>query len=173
MADRPAYPAGMSDSVLLPYTRHCFVCGAHNPHGLQLRFRGEPGGVRAEFRPRAAHAGYTGIVHGGVVASALDEIMFWAAAYAGRQFYLSAEMNIRWSRKVVVDQAYRLVGRQVRQQRRVCFTAAELLDENHHACASATGKYLPLRAADVPLRVEDFVPDPQTLPISDFLPRLG
>ena len=159
----------MSGPIYLPYTHQCFVCGADNPHGLRLRFRFEEGEVRADFVPREAHAGYQGIVHGGVVASALDEVMFWAAAYATRQFHVSVAMQIRWSRKVAVGADYHLAGRLVREQRQFCFTDGELRDQDGRVCAAATGKYYPMRPEDVPLGTADFCPDPQTIPVAEFL----
>ena len=159
----------MTAPIHLPYTHQCFVCGADNPHGLRLRFRFEAGEIRAEFVPREAHAGYKGIVHGGVVASALDEVMFWAAAYATRQFHVSVEMQIRWSRKVAVGGAYRLVGRLEREQRKFCFTEGELREPTGAVCATASGRYYPMRPADVPLDAADFYADPQTLSVAEFL----
>ena len=38
--------------------------------------------------------------------------------------------------------------------------------------ASASGKYYPMRPADVPLGLEDFYPDPHTVPVAEFLPGL-
>lgn len=159
--------------VHLPYTHSCFVCGADNPHGLQLKFRWEDGAIRADFLPRAAHAGYTGMVHGGVVATALDETMFWAAAYGTRQFHVSVEMSVRWTRKVVVGQPYQLVARLDRTHRKLCFTSAELRAVDAAVCATATGKYFPMPPADVPLGLEDFFADPRTLPAQEFLPHRG
>jgi acyl-coenzyme A thioesterase PaaI-like protein len=157
--------------LLFPYTRNCFVCGAENPHGLQLRFRWEADAVQSSFQPRAPHEGYPGVVHGGVIASALDETMFWAAAYASREFHVSVEMAVRYQEKVVVGQSYLLLARTVREQRRVCFTEAELRDVTGKVCASATGKFFPLRPQAVPIRHEDFVSDPTTVSVADFWPR--
>ena len=50
----------------LPYTKNCFVCGAHNPHGLGLRFRQVGDEVHADFTPAAQHAGFRDLVHGGI-----------------------------------------------------------------------------------------------------------
>lgn len=150
-------------AVLLPYTHRCFVCGAENSHGLQLKFHIENGEALADFRPKAQHEGYRGIVHGGVVASALDEVMFWAAAHAGRKFYVSVELAVRFNRKVEVGGDYLLVGRVTRDQRRVCLTEAEIRTRDSVVCASATGKFLPLRPGEVPLSHEDFCPDPQAM----------
>lgn len=160
------------DTIQLPYTHHCFVCGADNPHGLQLRFRFERGEIRTEFRPRECHAGYTGIVHGGIIAAALDESMFWAAAYETRQFYVSVEINVRWLRKVAVGGVYSLTARSVRLQRKVMLAEAELRAQSGRVCATATGKYFPMRPDDVPLSLADFCDDPATVSPQEFLPSL-
>jgi uncharacterized protein (TIGR00369 family) len=154
--------------VYLPYTHGCFVCGTSNPHGLQLKFRCEDGEIRADFRPKPHHAGYKGMVHGGVTASALDEAMFWAGAYAKKQFHVSAELIIRYHQKIEVDRDYRLVARVARQLRQVCLTEAEVRDSDGERCATATGKYFPMRPEDVPLGAEDFYPDPATLAPLEF-----
>lgn len=55
--------------------RRCFVCGPDNPIGLKLRFAPEGEGVRAEFTPSELHAGYTGLVHGGILAALIDDAL--------------------------------------------------------------------------------------------------
>ncbi len=161
----------MQTTIHLPYTHSCFVCGADNPAGLRLRFRFEHGEMRADFTPRVEHAGYKGMVHGGIVATALDEAMFWAAAYATRQFQVSVEMNVRWSRKVEAGRRYLIGARHDREQRKFCFTEAELRAADGQVCARATGKYFPMRPEDVPLALEDFFSDPATMSPQEFLPR--
>jgi uncharacterized protein (TIGR00369 family) len=155
-------------ALYLPYTHECFVCGVNNPHGLQLKFRFEHGEIRADFRPKPHHAGYKGMVHGGVTASALDEAMFWAAAYAKKQFHVSVELTVRYQQKIEVSRDYLLVARVSRQLRQVCLTEGELRDAAGERCATATGKYFPMAAEDVPLGAEDFYPDPVTVPPGEF-----
>src|ERR1041385_3913787 len=60
---------------ILPHTRSCFVCGEANPAGLRLRFETDGQVVTARFTPRPEHIGFKQVVHGGIVATLLDEIM--------------------------------------------------------------------------------------------------
>lgn len=160
----------MSTGIIqLPYTYGCFVCGAENPAGLRLRFRVEDGEVRSAFTPREPHAGYRGMVHGGVIGAALDEVMFWAAAWPTRAFHVSVDLNIRYARKVEVGAPHNLAARLTRQQRRICFTEAELRDAAGKVCASATGKFFPMPPGEVPLGKEDFYPDASVMPLAEFL----
>ena len=70
----------------LPHTRSCFVCGESNPLGLQLRFHADGDEVRTRFVPRPEHIGFKGVVHGGLLATLLDEIMVWACAVRTKRF---------------------------------------------------------------------------------------
>ena len=53
----------------------CFVCGPSNPIGLHLVFELDGDVCRAEFTPGEFHVGYGGVLHGGILYSALDDVM--------------------------------------------------------------------------------------------------
>ena len=46
---------------------HCFVCGPHNPVGLQVSFRLEEGLCKAEYTASEYQCGYDGVTHGGII----------------------------------------------------------------------------------------------------------
>jgi acyl-coenzyme A thioesterase PaaI-like protein len=52
-----------------------FVCGKTNPLGLQLTFHLEEDICRAAFTPADDHCGFDGITHGGIIISAMDDVM--------------------------------------------------------------------------------------------------
>lgn len=148
----------------LPRTKSCFVCGVDNPIGIKLRFYRDGEWVRAEFRPRAEHAGFHHTVHGGVTATVLDEVMVWAIGASTGRFAYSAELTIRYTLPVRTGELYRLSARVVTNRKgRIFETLGELHDEAGRLAASATGKYLP-----VPVELEhalqvDFAEDPSAL----------
>src|SRR5690349_81677 len=80
----------------LPHSKSCFVCGARNIHGLKLRFETDGRIVRARFVPQPEHAGFIDVVHGGILATVLDEIMVWGCAVQTRHFSYCAEMTVRY-----------------------------------------------------------------------------
>jgi acyl-coenzyme A thioesterase PaaI-like protein len=73
----------------LPHTHSCFVCGESNPAGLNLRFETDGRVVRARFTPRVEHVGFKQVVHGGIIATVLDEIMVWACAVPTKQLHIA------------------------------------------------------------------------------------
>ncbi len=72
--------SGTGDLASVRDDHGCFGCGRLNLHGLRLRFVQEGDGVRAPFTPRLVDEGYGGVVHGGIVATLLDEAMAWACS---------------------------------------------------------------------------------------------
>src|SRR5262245_22982794 len=64
----------------------CYVCGTDNPAGLRPSFEPEPQrGSRATYVTRAAHDGWPGVLHGGVLFALLDDAAGWAARYRGQE----------------------------------------------------------------------------------------
>ncbi len=81
----------------LPHTHSCFVCGDSNAAGLKLRFETDGRIVRTRFTPRPEHIGFQQTIHGGIIATVLDEIMVWACAVPTRRFAYCAELNVRFA----------------------------------------------------------------------------
>lgn len=53
----------------------CFVCGADNPIGFCQEFFEDDDGYYTTVVFKREHQGYMGIVHGGLTATLLDEVM--------------------------------------------------------------------------------------------------
>jgi len=126
----------------------CFACGQDNPEGLKLRFeRGESGVMRALWRPGALLEGFRGIVHGGVVGTALDEAMSKAVASSGLEA-LTAELRVRYRRPVRSEAVYEIRGWVVRRSKRLVKTEALLISEDgtEHAHGWADFLVLPAHA---------------------------
>ena len=55
--------------------KRCFVCGKENESGLKIDFFIENRRIRAEFSIDNRFQGFSGIVHGGIISTILDEAM--------------------------------------------------------------------------------------------------
>jgi acyl-coenzyme A thioesterase PaaI-like protein len=131
----------------LPHTAGCLVCGRDNPHGLKLDLYVEPATstVRVEFTPRPQHIGFEGVVHGGTLATVLDEAMVWAATWAGKRFCVCGEMTVRFRREATVGKPLIVEAKIESNRARMIATSAEVRDaESNDAVASACGKYVPV-----------------------------
>ncbi len=64
----------MKDATVETYPQ-CFGCGQENPIGLRLSPHVDGDAVVASFVPKDDHQGWPGIVHGGIIASLLYEVL--------------------------------------------------------------------------------------------------
>lgn len=144
----------------LPHTHSCFVCGESNPLGLKLRFETDGRIVQARFRPRTEHIGFVNVVHGGLIATVLDEIMVWACAVPTRQFAFCAELNVRYLNPLPPGEEVIVTGELTANRKNRIFEAkAAARNGAGQPLAEATGKYLPLKTTDASQMVADFVGD--------------
>ena len=144
----------------LPHTRSCFVCGEANAHGLRQRFETDGRIVRTRFTPRAEHAGFLEVVHGGILATLLDESMAWACAVGARRFGFAVELTVRFHTHALPGDELRAEAELVEDRRgRIFATKAELLNSAGAVVASATGKYMPIRDADLAKLQQDVIGD--------------
>jgi len=148
----------------LPHTHSCFVCGESNSIGLNLRFEADGPIVRTRFTPRPEHIGFKQVVHGGIAATLLDEIMVWACAVQTKQFAYCAELTVRFLSPLRPGQEVLATGELTINRRNKIFEAkGEIKDRDGKLLATATGKYLPVKAVELADMATDFVGDPRQI----------
>jgi acyl-coenzyme A thioesterase PaaI-like protein len=144
----------------LPHTDSCFVCGESNASGLRLRFETDGQTVFAHFIARPDHIGFKGTIHGGIIATVLDEIMVWACAVKTRRFGYCAELTVRFASPMRPGSEVFVTSELVHDRRGRLFEAkADLRDAEGLLLASATGKYLPIKESELPELLSDFKED--------------
>ncbi|HEY1921878.1 MAG TPA: PaaI family thioesterase [Tepidisphaeraceae bacterium] len=148
----------------LPHTPGCLVCGPVNSRGLHLSLFVDPatGIVETRYVPAIEHIGFEGIVHGGAIATVLDEVMVWAASWHGKRFCVCGEMNVRFRQSGKIGSPLMCRAKIESSRARLITTTAEALDESGQIIASATGKYVPLPPDQNRAFVQTFIKKPAT-----------
>lgn len=93
----------MGRSLRLEDDSFCFVCGRDNPCGLKLAFTNVNGKIVTEFTPAKVYQGYTGITHGGIISTVLDEAMIYAVMKDGI-YPVTAELTVRFKKPLMTDE---------------------------------------------------------------------
>ena len=127
--------------------RVCFVCGEKNPFGLKLRIRTDPerGVSTADVTFPEHFQGWSKIVHGGLLATVLDEAMIYAAGAKGLKC-ATGEMTVRFIKPASIGVAYELKGRFLEDKGRIVLAESVLLDGEGQELARATGKLFKVHA---------------------------
>lgn len=119
----------------------CFVCGEGNPSGLQLKF--STSAQRQETESRVLFPdtlqGWEGTVHGGLIATVLDEMLVQAATAQGHKC-ITAEISIKFKKPAAIGRPYRIAGRVSGVRGKIVFADSELLTLDGDVVATASGK---------------------------------
>lgn len=110
-----------------PHQPNCLGCGDENPLGLRLRMRPHGEGVAGEVTFRREHEGAPGFVHGGAVATALDDA-FGMMLMRLRRPAVTARLEVDYRRPALIDRRYMVRAECARSEGRKLFFEASLLD---------------------------------------------
>ena len=110
---------------------NCFGCGRRNDAGLHLSFTDDPdgNGVRATFIPAAHVEGYTGMVHGGIITTVLDEVMAWSL-YRHGIWAVTGSLTTRYRAPIRIGQPTLATGTIVRDRGRAVELRGEIRDQD-------------------------------------------
>ncbi len=103
----------------------CFACGSDSERGLRLQFRADGEGVLAETDTDRSWVGWQGIVHGGLIATLMDEAVGWAVAAIGKTG-LTARLSVRYLAPIAPFQHLIVRARVLSHDRRGARTAASV-----------------------------------------------
>jgi acyl-coenzyme A thioesterase PaaI-like protein len=104
----------MSDSNIQPNSKMCFICGLENPVGLKLRiYEVQPGVVESSFTAPEHFQGYPGVLHGGIIATIIDEISGRAlmGPVDNPRFMFTAKLEVKYRKNVPIGKPLKLVGK--------------------------------------------------------------
>ena len=125
--------------------QNCFACGRDNEFGLKLSFNTDKGKTFSEFSLHKRFQGYKGVVHGGIIATILDEAMVHAAMAAGL-YPVTAEITVRYKKPLFVERPLIVEAELTANGFRIAETRAFISDRESGAiCAEATAKLIPLK----------------------------
>lgn len=119
----------------------CFACGMDNSEGLRIHWKIDGLTTTAEFIPERKYQGWKGILHGGIIATLLDEAMTRLASvvYGGA---VTAEMTVRFVAPAPIGERLLIRGEIVKESRKLIELKASLHNIAGKPIAYSTGKVI-------------------------------
>jgi uncharacterized protein (TIGR00369 family) len=121
----------------------CFGCGGGNPRGMKLAFEMDESAQRVigYFRLGPEYQGATGFVHGGIIATVLDEAMSKVSRFSNVRA-VTAELTIEYLLPVRVDEELRVEGFATRRDGRQLYHEGEIRDAVGNLLARGRGRFV-------------------------------
>jgi uncharacterized protein (TIGR00369 family) len=120
----------------------CFGCGQKNPLGLKLKFIESDEYLHATWQPSDSYQGYANILHGGIIATLLDEIGAWCVSVKIGTASVTSEIKIKYLHPVLITKGEvsikaKIEKRTDKNSTMKCF----LYDGNSRLCAESVAEY--------------------------------
>ncbi len=120
----------------------CFGCGAGNAVGLGMQFYSDGRSVASSLVVPDHLCGWRQVVHGGIVATILDEVMGWAAIYLMKKVVLTKRLTVDFLKPTLVNQALFVEGWVAdRPDERHVVIQAEIHTPNREVSARSEGLF--------------------------------
>lgn len=121
---------------------HCFGCGLANKTGLRLKFyTDEAGRILSRIKVPRRFEGPPGYMHGGAIATLMDEAMSKANRARGVTA-MTRQMEVEYLRPVPLGVPLQLEGRLLKAEGRKHYCEAEVTDAQGRILARAKGLFL-------------------------------
>lgn len=123
---------------------YCFGCGQRNERGLRLRFReADDGWLESEYTSPRYYSGAPGVIHGGIQAALLDEVLGMAVhVHLGDDAHIrTAEMRVRYRRAAAPETPLTVRARIARVEEPSYFLEGEILDAEGVVLTQAEARF--------------------------------
>lgn len=123
-----------------PNSRMCFICGVENPIGLRLKiYQISPGEIETTFTAPEHFQGYPGVLHGGIVATILDEISGRALMGdpSAPRFMFTGKLEVKYRRNVPIGEPLKIIGKAMNSKGKTAVGWAGIYDEAGNLLAEA------------------------------------
>lgn len=126
---------------------YCFACGSENKDGLNVQWVVEGKTTHTEFIPPVKFQGWQGLVHGGIIATLLDEAMTrlaWIVCGGA----LTAEMTVRYLQPAKIGEKLYIKGEILIEKRKLVEMQAFVHknDPDGPIIAKSTGKAIKVKS---------------------------
>jgi len=120
----------------------CFGCSSTNPAGLKLTFEEEDGKLFASWDPLPHFQGYINVLHGGIIATLLDEVGAWCIYVTAGTSGVTSSLTVRYLKPVYISKGtVRIEAELILLKEKSGLYKCRLYDGDGKQCAEADIEY--------------------------------
>ncbi len=121
----------------------CFGCGGANPRGMHLAFDRDEARQRivGRFRLGPEYQGGAGFIHGGIIATVLDEVMSKVSGFSNVRA-VTADLHVEYLKPVRVDEELLVEGFCARREGRQLYHEGEIRNAAGVLLARGQGRFV-------------------------------
>lgn len=155
----------------LKNSKMCLVCGTENPFGLGGRFyQTESDEIIGIFRASEVHQGFPQRIHGGMIASMLDEIIGRTQNIKDPEAWaVTVDLRVKYRKPLPLGVDLKVLSRMTKDSRRMFEGTAEIYLPDGSVAAEGWAKYF--RGTPKELKEGDFKAEEWIVVSDEPLPK--
>jgi len=142
---------------------YCFGCSPTNKAGLQMKFQAGDDSVISKLSIPLHLCGWKNIVHGGILATILDETMSWSTIHLLKRVVLTTSITVDYIKPVFADTDIVSQGKVLeRTSEREAIMQAAIYNHEGELCVKSQGTFrlfTPDAARKLKLMSDDILSD--------------
>lgn len=120
----------------------CFGCSPANPIGLHMEFYEDGDDVVSYWKPSEHYQGWVGIMHGGILATLIDETCGWVVSRKLQTAGFTTRLDVSYKKPVHSSESSICVRAHITGQRhQMVFMKASLTNSKAEVCVEADVVY--------------------------------
>lgn len=125
--------------------QQCFACGQRNPFGLHLHYATDGKRILTTFTGEERHMGFPGVVHGGILATILDETMGRISVFEER-WVMTARLDLRYRAPAPIGMPLQSIAEVIETRSRMIKVKGWIASQEHPDLifCEADGIFMPL-----------------------------
>ena len=121
---------------------NCFGCSPFNKTGLQLQFWEDEDKLIAKWNPTKSMEGWTGVLHGGIQSTLIDELAGWIVLIKMKTSGVTKNLNLQFLKPVFISRGEITVkGKVVSSENKSAKISCALYDGEGTKCVTADVEY--------------------------------
>lgn len=128
----------------IPLDENCFATHDNPCEGVGLKvYVTEDDHVVGLVKTKKCHQGYEDIIHGGIVSTYFDEVLWYATIVKDQDtIAVTAEMTVKYLKSIPVEEDIRIIAKPMRQEGRHLYVDGYILRSDDKVAAEATAHFI-------------------------------
>ncbi len=120
----------------------CFGCSPDNPIGLHMEFFEDGDDIISFWRPQEHFQGWVGTMHGGILATIMDEVAGWVVTRKLQTAGMTTKLELRFKHPVLSSDSQLTIKAHITEKKHnMVFISVLLFDSNGVVCVEADAVY--------------------------------
>jgi len=120
----------------------CFGCSPDNPIGLHMEFFEDGDDIISFWRPQEHFQGWVGTMHGGILATIMDEAAGWVVTRKLQTAGMTTKLELRFKHPVLSSDSQLTIKAHITEKKHnMVFISVLLFDSNGVVCVEADAVY--------------------------------